>query len=54
MKYKSNLKNDGFIAYEIGYDQGDTLRKIAEENGMSCEIIKDLSGNDRVAVLKIE
>jgi release factor glutamine methyltransferase len=53
-KYKSNLKNDGFIAYEIGYDQGDTLRKIAEENGMSCEIIKDLSGNDRVAVLKIE
>lgn len=53
-KYKSNLKNDGFIAYEIGYDQGDTLRKIAEENGMSCEIIKDLSGNDRVAVLKIK
>lgn len=51
-KYKNNLKEGGFIAYEIGYDQGDTLREIAEENGMSCEIIKDLSGNDRVSVLR--
>lgn len=53
-KYKNNLKDGGFIAYEIGYDQADVLRGIAEENGMSCEVIKDLSGNDRVAVLKIK
>ncbi len=53
-KYKNNLKNDGFMAYEIGYDQGDILRGIAEDNGMSCLIIKDLSGNDRVAVLKVK
>ena len=46
------LKRDGFIAYEIGYDQADSLRNIAELNGCSCEIIKDYSGNDRVAVLK--
>jgi release factor glutamine methyltransferase len=51
-KYKNNLKMDGFIAYEIGYDQGEVLQAIAEENGMRCEIIKDLSGNDRVCVLK--
>lgn len=51
-KYKNVIDKFGFIAYEIGYDQADMLKKIAEENNMSCEIIKDLSGNDRVAVLK--
>lgn len=51
--YKGNLKENGFIAYEIGYDQGNELRVIAEENGFACEIIKDLSGNDRVAVLRL-
>ena len=51
-KYKNNLSKDGFIAYEIGYDQGDLLRDIANREGFSCEIIKDYSGNDRVAVLK--
>ena len=48
--YREIIADEGFIAYEIGYDQGDALRKIAEENSMSCEILKDLSGNDRVAV----
>ena len=51
--YKEKIDKKGFIAYEIGYDQADLLRQIAEDNAMSCEIIKDLSGNDRVAVLRI-
>lgn len=51
-KYKHNLKPDGFIAYEIGYDQVDVLLEIAECEGMSCRITKDFSGNDRVAVLQ--
>ena len=51
-KYKNKISKDGFIAYEIGYDQGRLLQAIAEENGMSAEIIKDFSGNDRVAVLR--
>ena len=51
--YKEKIASDGFIAYEIGYDQADLLRSIAKENEMSCEILKDLSGNDRVAVLRI-
>lgn len=46
------LKSGGFIAYEIGYDQADSLKRIAEINGCTCDIIKDYSGNDRVAVLK--
>lgn len=39
---------DGFLAMEIGYDQGDALRRLAPD----VEIYKDYSGNDRVAVLK--
>ena len=48
----SHLKNDGFIAFEIGYDQANKITLLASENCCSCEIIKDYSGNDRVAVLK--
>lgn len=51
-KYKNNLADGGFIAYEIGYDQAELLSSIAEAEGFICEIIKDYSGNDRVAVLK--
>ena len=50
-KYKNKIATDGFIAYEIGYDQGEALADIAEKEGMACRIIKDYSGNDRVAVL---
>ena len=50
--YRDKIAKDGFIAYEIGYDQAEMLREIAKDNSMSCEIIKDLGGNDRVAVLK--
>ena len=49
--YKSSLASDGFFAFEIGYDQGDALCRIAEENGMTCKIIKDYSDNPRVAIL---
>ena len=51
-KYRTCLKPNGFIAYEIGYDQAEAIRKIANDFSMSCEIIKDYSGNNRVAVLK--
>jgi release factor glutamine methyltransferase len=51
-KYKRNLADGGFIAYEIGYDQGDMICDIAKKEGFSSEIIKDYSGNDRVAVLR--
>ena len=46
------IKKGGFLAFEIGYDQADALMTIASKNGCSCEIIKDYSGNDRVAVLR--
>lgn len=50
--YRDIISDGGFIAFEIGYDQADALRAIATQNGMNAEILKDYSGNDRVAVLK--
>ena len=49
---KNAICDDGFAAFEIGYDQAELLRTLAEKARMSCEIIKDYSGNDRVAVLR--
>lgn len=51
-KHTHLLKKDGFILFEIGYDQGDEISALANENGFSCEIIRDLSGCDRVVFLK--
>ena len=50
--YREVCERGGFIAYEIGYMQGDILREIAREHGLFCEIIKDLGGRDRVALLR--
>lgn len=46
------LKKGGFIAFEIGYDGGHALERLAAEYGLGIQIIKDYSGNDRVAVLR--
>ena len=51
--YKNAIDKEGFIAFEIGYLQAAALRVIAEENQMNIKIIKDLSDNDRVAVLTL-
>lgn len=50
--YAYALKKDGAFIFEIGYDQANELRALADENAFSCEIIKDYGGNDRVAFLK--
>ena len=50
--YRDVIADDGFIAFEIGYDQGAALCEIADSLSMNAEILKDYSGNDRVAVLK--
>ena len=46
------IKEDGFIAFEIGYDQAERMRTLASAYACTCEIIKDYSGNDRVAVIR--
>ena len=50
--YRDSIKDGGFIAYEIGYRQAEGLSEIAKDNRMSCEIIDDLGGNPRVALLR--
>ena len=43
------LRSNGIIFFEIGYDQGQTVPAILEENGYKdIKVYKDLSGNDRV------
>ncbi|MBR6917719.1 MAG: peptide chain release factor N(5)-glutamine methyltransferase [Clostridia bacterium] len=46
------LEDGGCIALEIGARQTESVCDIASQNGFYCEIIKDYSGNDRVAVCK--
>ncbi len=46
------LSPEGFLAFEIGYDQEARMRALAEANGCEAEILKDLSDHPRVAVLR--
>ena len=49
--FAENLDLGGAFIFEIGYDQARDLESIARDNGFSCRIVRDLCGNDRVAVL---
>ena len=51
-RYTDDLTEDGFFAFEIGYDQGDDIIRAAQERGMTCEVIRDYAGNARVALIK--
>lgn len=46
------LKDDGIIAVEIGYDIADAVCAIFAEAGFTTEVIKDLTGNDRVVIAR--
>lgn len=47
------LRDGGYLLFEIGYDQGDDLRKILVGEGYEeIQIIKDLAGLDRVAIAR--
>lgn len=49
-----HLNINGILAFEIGYDQGNEVAKILEENDFKdIEIKKDISGNDRVVMGKV-
>lgn len=50
--YKYALTEDGVIVLEHGYDQYESVSEIAEENGMSAEVILDYGKRKRGAVLK--
>lgn len=50
--FRASLTSGGFFLFEIGYDQGNAIRAIAAENGLSAEVTKDYGGCDRVALLQ--
>ena len=46
---KLALKKNGLLAFEIGHDQGESVKKLMEEEGFSnIKLVKDLAGLDRV------
>lgn len=48
------LKNGGYLMYEIGYNQGEAVRKIMQSEGFEeIEVIKDYAGLDRVVKGKL-
>ncbi|MGB4660738.1 MAG: HemK/PrmC family methyltransferase, partial [Mobilitalea sp.] len=47
---KGHLLPEGYIFYEIGYNQGEAVKQIMIQEGFTdVSIIRDLSGLDRVA-----
>ena len=50
-KALDHLYEGGWLLYEIGFDQGEDVKDIMVNNGfLDVKIIKDLAGDDRVAV----
>ena len=48
---KEHMVDDGFLLYEIGFDQGRDVKEIMLKSDFKeIEIIKDLAGLDRVVV----
>lgn len=47
------LKNEGMLFFEIGYNQGEALKNIMSKKFDNIQIIKDLSGHDRIACGKL-
>lgn len=43
------LKKDGIILFEIGYNQGEAVNKLMQDRFYNVEILKDFSGNNRIA-----
>ncbi len=45
-----HLKKEGYLFLEIGYDQGEDLRKMIHDDGRyaPAEVVRDLPGKDRV------
>jgi release factor glutamine methyltransferase len=48
---RDHLRENGLVAYEIGYDQKESVTALMHEKGfVRLEAVKDFGGNDRVLV----
>lgn len=51
--YTPLLKSDGFFLFEIGFDQAESLSRLAREYGFSVfHVLRDYGGQDRVVWLQ--
>ena len=47
------LKSDGYLMFEIGYDQGEAVSTLMKQAGYEdVRVVKDLAGSDRVVTGK--
>ena len=45
------LNKNGILAFEIGYNQGEAVKKFMEDNNYTdVKVVKDLAGLDRVVI----
>lgn len=51
-RYGKYLKKNGIMLLEIGYDQAESIKAIAADAGYTCEVYKDLGGNDRAVIVR--
>ncbi|MBQ8716276.1 MAG: peptide chain release factor N(5)-glutamine methyltransferase [Clostridia bacterium] len=51
-KWMCLLAKNGFVLFEIGYDQGQALIELGEKKGMTVRVFADLGGNDRVVLMQ--
>ena len=50
---KKTLLEGGMLCFEIGYDQGESVKNLLEENRfVDVKVVKDLAGLDRVVLGK--
>ena len=49
--HSKHLKNGGYMAFEIGFDQAEDVTNLLQKAGfINIKVIKDLCGCDRVVV----
>ena len=49
------LANDGYLAFEIGWKQGEAVKQLMEKQGFwDVQVIKDWQNNDRVVIGRIQ
>ena len=48
------LKPNGFIAFELGINQAQLVKKMLEDNFKNIEITKDLAGIERVITAQLK
>ena len=50
----NSLKKGGLLVFEIGYNQGESIRGLMQNDFYDTEVIKDLNDNDRVVIGKLK